>query len=75
MLYYKHFDRPDRLFEFIVYSNMTLTFFPLSVQKAAPCENLLQITLLTLGVHISRPDDVRCKHLTSGDVRFEIVHL
>ena len=24
----------------IVYSNMTLTFFPSSAQKAAPCENL-----------------------------------
>ena len=24
----------------ILYSNMTLTFFPLSMQKAAPCENL-----------------------------------
>ena len=24
----------------IPYSNMTLTFFPLSIQKAAPCENL-----------------------------------
>ena len=26
-------------------------------------------------MHISRLDDVECKHLTSDDVRFKIVHL
>ena len=31
--------------------------------------------LLTLNVHISRLDDVGCKHLTSGNVRIKIVHL
>ena len=30
---------------------------------------------ITLDVHISRFDDVGCKHLTSGDVRFKIVRL
>ena len=55
----------------IIHSNTTLRFSIERIESGA----VWKFAINHVHVHISCLDDVGCKHVTSGDVRFKIDHL